>query len=479
MQEFDAIIIGSGPNGLSAGIELAKNNLKVLILEASETVGGGMRTGSITLPGFLHDHCSAVHPSGVLSPYFKKLPLKDFGLEWIYPEASVAHPLDDQPSVMLYKSVEKTIESLGNDAENWKKLFSNFSENGEDLLKDAMGPLTIPSKPLLMGKFGLNALRSAESFVKNHFSETQAKALFAGCAGHSILPFNKSLSAAVGMIFAVQAHMVDWPIVKGGSQNLGNALAAFFKTLGGEIRTSTKVKNLNQLPDAKVFLFDTDPLQLATIASEYLPASYRKKLENFRYGPGIFKVDWALSESIPWKDSNTLKASTVHVGGKFEEIAKSEADMWNGNHNEKPYLILCQQSEFDRTRAPESRQTGYAYCHVPQDSTQDMTDIIEKQIERFAPGFRDTILAKNTMNTKSLQEYNSNYYGGAITGGVADLNQFFFRPTARLDPYSTPNNKIFICSASTPPGGGVHGMCGYHAASSVLRKVFDLKPTEL
>lgn len=479
MRKYDAVIIGSGPNGLAAGIEMSRQGLQVLILEAQETIGGGMRSGSYTLPGFIHDHCSAVHPAGYLSPYFKTLPLTDFGLEWIHPEISVAHPLENEPAAMLYQSIEKTSAELGLDDENWKNSFSYFVEHGENLLRDGMGPLQFPKNPFLLANFGIKGLQSAQNFVQKNLATNRAKALFAGCAGHSILPLSKRLTAAVGMMFVIQGHLATWPVVKGGTENLAVALKNYFLKLGGEIQTSFRVENFGQLPEASCYLFDTSPAQLIKIAQDQLPNSYTKKLKNYRYGPGIFKLDWALSGSIPWKDPNCEKASTVHVGGTFAEIARSEATVWKGQHADEPFLILCQQSEIDRSRAPRASHTGYAYCHVPQGSSLDQTAAIENQIERFAPGFKDLILARKSTNCKEFENDNPNYLGGAITGGVADLKQFFFRPAIKLDPYSTPNKKIFICSAATPPGGGVHGMCGYYAARSALKKVFGKKASTI
>lgn len=475
MSVYDAVIIGSGPNGLAAGIALSQEGKRVLILEAHKEVGGGTRTAELTLPGFHHDVCSAVHPSGFISPFFKTLPLEKFGLEWIHPEVSVAHPLDNAPAILLKKSIKDTATQLGQDSNRWVSLFEEFVGASDALFKDTMAPLQIPNNPILLSKFGLKGARSAVSFVNSYFKDEQAKALFAGCAGHSILPFDKMLTSAFAMMFVIQGHVTNWPIVKGGSQNLAKALSGYFVSLGGTITTNTRITNFEQLPKAKAYLFDTDPKQLAAICKDELPKSYLNRLHNYKYGPGIFKVDWALSESIPWKDPNCLKASTVHVGGTFNEIAKSEKDMWEGRHSEKPFLILCQQSEFDATRAPKGQHTGYAYCHVPNGSTKDMTAAIESQIERFAPGFKNIILSRHKTSTKEFQDYNPNYLGGAITGGVSDISQLFTRPVARLNPYSTPNPSIYICSASSPPGGGVHGMCGYYAAKSVLNKKAAIK----
>lgn len=471
MSQYDAIVIGSGPNGLSAAVEMAKSGAKVLVLEAAEWIGGGTRTAELTLPGYLHDFCSAVHPMGGLSPFFRELPLERYGLEWIHPPASVAHPLENEPAVLLTKSVAETAQQLGADARAWEKMVTPFLENPHGLLKDALGPLAIPRHPFLLARFGLQAIWSAKGLANMRFKAPQAKALFAGCAGHSILPLEMPLSAAVGLIFAITGHVTDWPVAAGGSASISNALAAYLKELGGEIRTSVRIKQVDQLPDARVFLFDTDPKQLASIAEPLLPARYVRRLRNYRYGPGVFKIDWALDGPIPWSDPRCLQASTVHIGGTLPEIAASEHAAWHGTHSEQPFLILCQQSQFDPSRAPAGKHTGYAYCHVPHGSTVDMTDAIEQQITRFAPDFKDIILQRHTTNTHAFSLYNPNNVGGAITGGAADLFQLFTRPVARLDPYATPHPRLFICSASTPPGGGVHGMCGYHAARSALKRL--------
>lgn len=468
MPRYDAIVIGSGPNGLAAAIELARNNRKVLVVEAAPTIGGGTRTTELTLPGFQHDYCSAVHPMGVLSPFFNKLPLADYGLEWIYPKASVAHPLEGEPAIMLYKSLEKTAATLGKDQKKWINTFQYFVNNGQALLEDGLKPLGIPKHPLLLTRFGMNAALPATLFSKLKFKGHRAKALFAGCAGHSVLPLNFSFTSALGLMFAVTGHLVDWPVAKGGSTKITESLAAYFQHLGGEIQTNLRVNQLSDLPEASAYVFDTDPRQLAKIAGEALPNNYKKRLMRYNYGPGVFKLDWALDGPIPWSDPACLEASTVHIGGTLEEIAQSEQMAWNGKHCDRPYLILCQQSQFDATRAPEGKHTGYAYCHVPNGSTVDMTAAIENQIERFAPGFKDIILERHQIFPRDFFQYNPNFFGGAVTGGAANFSQLFTRPVARLNPYKTPNPKLFICSASTPPGGGVHGMCGYWAAKAVL-----------
>ena len=468
---YDAIIIGAGPNGLSAGIFLAQKGAKVLMLEAAEQVGGGMRTAPLTLEGFQHDICSAVHPMGYLSPYLKTLSLEQYGLEWAFPKASVAHPLEDEPAVLLYQSIERTADNLGVDGKVYRRIVSPYAKRVEALFEDALKPLGIPKNPILMARFGMKAALPATVFAKWAFKGERARALFAGCAGHSVLPFDKYFTTALGLIFLISGHAVDWPVAKGGSQSVANALLKCFQASGGEIRFGEKVEQFSQLPEAKVYLFDTDPVQLASIAESVLPASYGKRLRKYNFGPGVFKIDYALDGPIPWKDPRCLEASTVHVGGPFASIAQSEKAAWEGKHSETPYVLIAQQSQFDTSRSPAGKHTCWAYCHVPHNSDRDMSTIIENQIERFAPGFKDRILARHHMNCRQFYHYNPNYLGGAVTGGAADITQLFTRPVARLNPYSTPNPKIYICSASTPPGGGVHGMCGYYAAKSLLKKL--------
>ncbi|MFT7588735.1 MAG: phytoene dehydrogenase-like protein [Limisphaerales bacterium] len=468
--QFDAVIIGSGPNGLSAGIYLADKGLKVCILEGHHKVGGGMRTEELTLPGYHHDVCSAVHPMAYLSPYFKDLKLEQYGLEWIFPEVSVAHPLDNEPAVLLAKSIDETARGLGEDENRYKNLITEFAENAEHLFKDALKPLGIPKHPLLLARFGSKAFMPATWFAKHFLKDKRSKALFAGCAAHSILPLDNYFTTALGLIFLTSGHAVNWPMPKGGSQALADALLKCFISKGGQLFLNNKIDRFNQLPEAKAYFFDTNPHQLACIAKDQLGQGYLNRIKKYNYGPGVFKIDYALDGPIPWKDPNCLKASTLHLGGSFEEIALAEKEVWQGIHNERPYVLLSQQSQFDNTRAPQGKHTCWAYCHVPNGSEQDMTQIIENQIERFAPGFKDIILAKHNMGTSDFEKYNPNYVGGAVTGGAADISQLFTRPVLRRNPYSTPNPKIFICSASTPPGGGVHGMCGYWAADSAFKK---------
>lgn len=465
-----AIVIGSGPNGLAAAVMLADRGVEVTVLEAADEIGGSTRTAALTLPGFLHDVCSAAHPMGILSPYLKTLPLGEHGLSWCAGTASVAHPLDDAPAVLLTRSVDETAAALGDDADAYRRLVEPFLADPESFLVDALAPLRIPAHPFRMLRFGALGTRGAERLV-DRFRSVRARALFAGCAAHGVLPFDRPTTAAFGLIFLITGHLTDWPVAHGGSAAITKALASYLASRGGRIETNRRVRALDELPDADAYLFDTDPAQLSAIAGDALPESYRRRLAAFRYGPGVFKVDWALDGLVPWSDPDCLRASTVHLGGSFEEIAAAEAAVWRGEHPERPYLIFCQQSLFDSTRAPLGKHTGYAYCHVPAGSTEDLTAIVEAQVERFAPGFSKIILARHARHAAGFEAYNPNLVGGAITGGVADLGQLFFRPVARIDPYRTPNPKIYLCSSSTPPGGGVHGMCGYHAARSALRRL--------
>lgn len=473
--ELDAVVIGSGPNGLAAAIELARSGASVLVLEAEDEIGGGTRSAALTLPGFVHDVCSAVHPMGILSPFFRRLPLEEHGLSWIRPAASVAHPLPDGDAVLLYRSLERTAAGLGRDGPAYTRLIGpllgSSDESGHALLADVLAPLRIPDHPIQMLRFGLRALFSANRLARLCFREERARALLAGCAAHSVLPLSQPLTAALGVLFAVTGHLEDWPVAKGGSRAIARALGSYLTSLGGRIETGRRITRLDELPASRVVLFDTSPDQLSSIAGEALPPGYRRRLGRYRYGPGVFKLDWALDGPIPWRDPACLEASTVHVGGTLEEICASERDMFRGRHSDRPYLIVCQQSQLDPSRAPEGQHTGYAYCHVPHGSEVDRTQALESQIERFAPGFRDRILGRHAMSAADFERYNPNYRGGAITGGVADALQLFNRPVTRLDPYSTPNPRLFICSAASPPGGGVHGMCGYWAARSALARL--------
>jgi phytoene dehydrogenase-like protein len=469
---YDAVIVGSGPNGLAAGIRLAQNNLSVLIVEANDEIGGGVRSAELTLPGFTHDICSAIHPLAIASPFFQTLPLDRYKLEFIQPNASLVHPFDDGSAVLLKKSVEETAANLGADGANYKKLVEHLTENFDKLAPDILAPLRIPNHPFLLAGFGLKAFRSAKQLVESHFNERNARALFGGNAAHSMIPLEDIPSAAYGLVLLLTAHGVGWGFPKGGAYKIAAALRDYFLSLGGKIEVNARVENIDELPKSKAILFDITPRQIVKIAGHRLPDSYRKRLENYKYGSGVFKMDFALSAPIPWTAKECFEAGTVHLGGTFEEIAASERDHTSGKISENPFVLLAQNSLFDATRAPAGKHTAWAYCHVPHDSPVDMTEIIENQIERFAPGFRDCILAKSVKFPADLETYNANYIGGDINGGAGNLTQLFTRPVAKINPYSMPTKGFYICSSSTPPGGGVHGMCGYHAAKSVLKNEF-------
>jgi phytoene dehydrogenase-like protein len=475
--DYDAVIIGSGPNGLAAGIFLQQHGLSVLILEAKHTIGGGLRTAELTLPGFKHDICSAVHPLAAGSPFFKTLPLHNHGLEYLYPEVDAAHPFDNGTAAIVKRSIDETARLLGSDAQTYLDLFEPLVKSWPALAPDVLGPLHFPKEPLAMAKFGLNALQPATLLAKR-FKTMEAKGLFAGMAAHAIQPLNNIATSAIGLVLLANAHLGGWPIPKGGSQQIANALASYFLSLGGKIQTNTYVTSLQQLPSAHAVLFDITPKQLLQIAGHKFSAIYKWQLERYRYGDGVFKIDWALNAPIPFTANDCRKAGTIHIGGTLEEIVASEKAPANGQHSDKPYVLLAQQSLLDASRAPEGKHTAWAYCHVPNGSTKDMTAIIENQVERFAPGFKETILAKHTFNTAQMQEHNPNYIGGDINGGIIDIGQLFTRPALRWSPYKTSAKGLYICSSSTPPGGGVHGMCGYYAAKRVLKDVFGINERE-
>jgi phytoene dehydrogenase-like protein len=469
MSSYDAVVVGSGPNGFAAAITLARAGHKVALYEAKDTIGGGMRTKELTLPGFKHDVCSAIQPLGLASPFFRGLPLDKFGLEWIQPDVPLAHPLDDK-AVVMEQSLEPTANALGVDKANYQFLFQSFVNNSDKLVKSFLAPLIrIPQHPFLMARFGLYALRPCTMLANELFKTKEAKALFAGLAAHAIQPLTAPATASFGLVLGMLAHAVGWPIPKGGSQSIADALAAYLKSLGGDIYTNHEVKSLAELPKAKAILLDITPTQFIELAQGKLPSSYLNAINRFRYGPGAFKIDYALSEVVPWKDKACLRAGTVHVGGTLEEIVQSEHEMSNGKHAERPYVLVAQQSLFDDSRAPAGKHTLWAYCHVPHGSTVDMTEQIENQIDRFAPGFKDVVLDRHVMNTRDMQSYNPNYVGGDINGGAADLLQLFKRPVLSVSPYRTPLKNVYLCSSSTPPGGGVHGMCGYYAAKTALK----------
>lgn len=476
MPTYDAVVVGAGPNGLAAGILLAQAGISVQILEANAMIGGGARTGELTLPGYLHDYCSAIHPMAIVSPFFRTLPLKEHGLSWCESPLSVAHPLDDGGAAILELSLEKTAEGLQRDGPAYRGLMEPFVRHAAQLVPEILRPIAhVPRHPLLLARLGLAGLRSAQSVAKR-FETDRARALFAGCAAHSFLPLDRAGSASFGIVLALTGHTTGWPCARGGSGAIAEALASHFRSLGGVIETSHPVRSMRDIArSSRAVIFDVGPRQLADIAAADLPSRYVEKLRDFRYGPGVFKVDWALDGPIPWRARECRQSATVHVGGTFEEIAEHESAIWRGRTTARPFVLVAQQSLVDNTRAPAGKQTGWAYCHVPQGSTEDMTEPIEAQLERFAPGFRDRILARHTMNSEQYQVHDANLIGGDIAGGANDLTQFLARPFPTLhlsDPYATPNLRIYIGSSSTPPGGGVHGMCGYWAARSALSRVF-------
>jgi len=444
------------------------------VFEAKETIGGGVRSKELTLPGFVHDVCSAIHPLGLGSPFMRSLPLEQYGLQWIHPAAPLAHVLDGGTAVVLERSLEDTSATLGPDAAAYRRLMTPLTAHWDIIAAATLGPLrpALVSHPLMLAHFGLHAIRSASGLGQSLFAGERARALFAGLSAHSMMPLEQPLTAGFGLMLGVAGHAVGWPMPRGGSQKIVDAMAAYLRSLGGEIVTGVQVKSLDTLPPARAILCDVTPRQLIAIAGQRLSPAYLRQLQRYRYGPGVFKIDYALDGPIPWKAEECARAGTVHVGGTLSEVAAAERAVAKGKHPEKPFLLVAQQSLFDPTRAPQGKHTLWAYCHVPNGSTFDMTERIETQIERFAPGFRDRILARHVMNTVELEQYNANYIGGDINGGVQDLWQFFTRPTIRLVPYSTPVKGLYICSSSTPPGGGVHGMCGYFAAQAALHHDF-------
>ena len=465
-----AVVVGSGPNGLAAATALARAGRSVTLLEGEATLGGGCRSAELTLPGYVHDICSSVHALALASPYLRSLPLAQHGWALAHPPAPLAHPLDDGSAVMLERSVELTARGLGVDERAYRRLFTPLVRQADDLFEAVLAPARAPRHPLTLGRFGVNAVRSAAGFAHSCFEGERARALFAGCAAHSLLSLRAPISAAFGLVLALTAHAVGWPVTRGGSQRLADALASHLRQLGGRIETGRRVESLDELPaDAAPVLLDLTPRGVLELAGGRLPGRYRRALERYRYGPGVFKLDWALDGPIPWTAPEAASAGTLHLGGTLDEIVASEEAVARREHPERPFVLLIQATVADPTRAPEGKHTGWAYCHVPNGSRLDMTSAIEAQVERFAPGFGDRILARSAMDSAEVERRNPNYVGGDINGGLQSLSQLFTRPVARPVPYSTPLDGVYLCSSSTPPGGGVHGMGGYWAARAALR----------
>jgi phytoene dehydrogenase-like protein len=472
--EFDAIIVGSGPNGLAAAITLARAGCSVLVCEVNSTIGGGARSAEVTLPGFVHDLCSAVHPLAAGSPFFNTLPLERFGLEWIQPEIPLAHPLDDGSAACLYRDIDFTAKQLRGDSRAYRCLIKPLARNWQKLAPEFLQPmLHLPRHPLALARFGVPALFPATMLCKALFKREPARALFAGIAAHSFLPLEALASSAFGLVLGLAGHAVGWPIPRGGSQQISNALADYLRERGGKIEVNRRVDNLGEVAKARAVLLDMSAWEFLRIAGRQLPRGYRRRLESFRHGPGVFKVDYALSDPVPWKAEACRRAGTIHLGGAMDEIAGAERAVSRGKIPERPFVLVAQQSLFDSTRAPRGQHTLWAYCHVPFNCNVDMSHQIESQIERFAPGFRDCIIADHKLSAADLAKSNPNLTGGDINGGAANLMQLIARPTLSPTPYRTPLRGVYLCSASTPPGGGVHGMCGYHAARLALREIFS------
>ncbi|HMK35431.1 MAG TPA: NAD(P)/FAD-dependent oxidoreductase [Desulfomonilaceae bacterium] len=469
--EYDAVVVGSGPNGLAAAVTIAQAGRSVLVLEAKNTIGGGTRTEELTLPGFRHDVCSAIHPLALMSPFFRALDLRPRGLEWIQSPVPLAHPLDDEPAVFLERSLEETAKGLGMDEDGYRRLIGPAVRDWTRIVPELLRPLGIARNPVPLMRFGPRAMRSAVGLARSWFQGVRAQALFAGNAAHAIFPLQHLSSAGFGLMLSMSGHAVGWPIARGGSQTIADALASCLKSLGGEIRVGVTISSLTDLPRAKTLLFDVTPRQLAGIAASAFPTGYLERLQTHRYGSGVFKVDWALSGPIPWKDPRCSQAGTLHLGGTLEEIASAELDVWQGIPPERPFVLISQPSLFDSTRAPQGFHTAWGYCHVPNGCTVDMTQAIEDQVERFAPGFKSLVTGKHTMSPSQMEAYNPNYIGGDIAGGVQSFWELFVRPLGRWSAYSTPVRGLYMCSSSMPPGGGVHGMCGHLAAKLALTEI--------
>ena len=471
--DYDAVVLGSGPNGLSAAIALQQKGLSVLLLEGKDQIGGGLRSAGLTLPGFTHDICSAIHPLAAGSPFFNTLPLREHGLEFIYPGIAAAHPFDDGTAALLGGSVEDTANGLGKDGDAYRRLMGPLVRDWPELAPDILGPLHYPAHPLSMARFGWVGL-SASTRLARRFHAEAARGLWGGMAAHSLQPLSNAATSAIGLVLMIAAHVKGWPLPRRGSYAIADALASYFISLGGKIETGIYIRHFSQLPSSRALLLDLTPRQLLQLGGHRWSSLYQWQLQRYRYGMGVFKIDWALDDRIPFTAEGCCRAGTVHLGNTLEEMVASEEFSSKGGYPDRPFVLLTQPSVFDPSRAPQGRHTAWAYCHVPNGSRKDMTENIERQVERFAPGFRDRILARHVMDTAALEEYNSNYVGGDINGGIIDLRQLFTRPALRSSPYRTSEKGIYICSSSTPPGGGVHGMCGYHAARRALKDVFGL-----
>ncbi|WP_413288457.1 phytoene desaturase family protein [Bdellovibrio sp. HCB337] len=472
MKKYEAIVVGSGPNGLAAAITLAKAGVSVLVLEAARTPGGGARSEPLTIPGFIHDVCSAVHPMAVASPFFKSLPLEQFGLEWVHSQAVLAHPLENNEAILLHTSVEATAKNLDIDGEAYYDLMQPMSQHWEEIFSETMGPLFHwPKHPMTLASFGLKAIRSAEIFARMHYHGPRARALFAGMAAHVNTPLDKTGTAAIGLMLNLAAHAKGWPFPRGGAQKLTDALLAYFRSLGGDLQTHREIRSMRDLPSSHWVFLDLTPRQILSIFADSVSHVESYRWNSFSYGPAVFKIDWALSAPIPWSAKECLKAATVHVCGDFDEILLSESAPIKGKLSQRPFVLLTQPSLFDLTRAPQGQHTAWAYCHVPHDTTVNCTEIIEAQIERFAPGFKKNILARHILGPQDLQKRNPNLVGGDIMGGAFSLKQLLFGPSRSMNPYHLSIPGFFICSSSTPPGPGVHGMCGFNAAQNVLREL--------
>jgi phytoene dehydrogenase-like protein len=469
MSRVDAVIVGSGPNGLAAAIAIAQTGRRVIVFEAAATIGGACRSAELTLPGYMHDVCSAVHPLAVVSPFFRSLPLAAHGLDWVTPPVMLAHPLDDAAAACIYASVDRTAAALGDDGPAYQQLVQPLLESWPRIAESVLGPLRWPRDPLALGRFAMRALQPATTLARRVFTGLRARALLGGLAAHSMIPLETSPSAGIALTLTLAAHVGGWCSPRGGAQRLTDALAGHLRSLGGELVTNTTIRSIDELPTAKAVLCDLSPRPLLEIAGHRFPPWFRRALSRYRYGMGVFKVDWAMNGPIPWTDEACTLAGTVHLGGTLDTIAASERQIWNGSHAERPFVLLSQPTVFDPSRAPRDRHIAWAYCHVPHGSSDDALPRIEHQIERVAPGFRDRVIARAVRRPADIERDNANFVGGDIAGGATTLGQLFTRPTWRT--YSTPVRGLYICSASTPPGAGVHGMCGYFAAQRALAEV--------